>query len=335
MLDLKAQNNLEFWMRVFEFDCKKIGVLVNLILYQTFISRHSNPIFNRCTKIVQLDTIGGWEMAKEKRVGGILQMGYGTWNRPGDEAYNGVLWALEAGCRHIDTAQGYENESDVGRAIADSGIPRDEIHITTKIAPENFGAGEVMRTSKESLEKLNVGSVDLMLLHWPAIKNEYPLESYISQFAEVYDAGMAKSIGVSNFTIPLIDETIKLLGERKIAVNQCEIHVYMQNRPIVDHCQKIGVPMTAYSPLARGAVVGDPVLADVAQKYDATGEQIALAFLMAEGHIVIPSSGKKERIFSNYEARNITLSESDMTKLRGLEKGMRLVNGDWCPLWDV
>ena len=262
-------------------------------------------------------------------------MGYGTWNRPGDEAYNGVLWALEAGCRHIDTAQGYENESDVGRAIADSGIPRDEIFITTKVAPENFGPGEVMRTSKESLEKLNLGPVDLLLLHWPAIKNEYPLQSYISQFAEVYDAGMSKNIGVSNFTIPLINETIELLGDRKIMVNQCEIHVYMQNRPIVDYCQSIGIPMTAYSPLARGAVVGDPLLAEIGQAHNATGEQIALAFLMAEGHIVIPSSGKKDRIFSNYEARNIELREADMVRLRGLEKGMRLVNGDWCPVWDV
>lgn len=262
-------------------------------------------------------------------------MGYGTWNRPGDEAYNGVLWALEAGCRHIDTAQGYENEGDVGRAIADCGIPRDEIFITTKIAPENFGPGEVMRTAKESLEKLNVGPVDLLLLHWPAIKNEYPLESYISQFAEVYDAGMAKNIGVSNFTIPIIDETIKLLGDRKIMVNQCEIHVYMQNRPIVDHCQSIGIPMTAYSPLARGAVVGEPLLAEIGEAHNATGEQIALAFLMAEGHIVIPSSGKKDRIISNYAARNIELSDAEMVRLRGLEKGMRLVNGDWCPVWDV
>lgn len=274
-------------------------------------------------------------MAVEKRVGGILQMGYGTWNRPGDEAYNGVLWALEAGCRHIDTAQGYENEGDVGRAIADSSIPREEIHITTKIAPENFAPGEIMRTSRESLEKLGVGPVDLMLLHWPAIKDEYPREDYISEFAEVYDAGMAKTIGVSNFTIPILTDTIKLLGDRKIVVNQCEIHVYMQNRPIVDHCQSIGIPLTAYSPLARGAVVGDPLLAEIGQAHDATGEQIALAFLMAEGHIVIPSSGKKERIFSNYEARKIELSDSDMTKLRGLEKGMRLVNGDWCPVWDV
>lgn len=271
----------------------------------------------------------------EKTVAGIPQMGYGTWNRPGDEAYNGVVWAIEAGCRHIDTAQGYNNEDEVGRAIKDSGVARNDLWVTTKVAPENYGPGEVMRTAKESLEKLQMDQVDLMLLHWPSPHDEYTMESYMSQFAEVFDAGMAKNIGVSNFTIPLLTKAIALLGDRKIITNQCEIHVYMQNRPIVDHCKSIGIPMTAYSPLARGAVVGDELLAEIGKAHDATGEQIALAFLMAEGHIVIPSSGKKERIITNFAARKIDLSEDEVIRLRGLEKGMRLVNGDWTPTWDA
>lgn len=271
----------------------------------------------------------------EKTVAGIPQMGYGTWNRPGDEAYNGVVWAIEAGCRHIDTAQGYNNEDEVGRAIKDSGVARNDLWVTTKVAPENYGPGEVMRTAKESLEKLQMDKVDLMLLHWPSPHDEYTMESYMSQFAEVFDAGMAKNIGVSNFTIPLLTKAIELLGDRKIITNQCEIHVYMQNRPIVDHCKSIGIPMTAYSPLARGAVVGDELLAEIGKAHDATGEQIALAFLMAEGHIVIPSSGKKERIITNFAARQIDLSQDEVVRLRGLEKGMRLVNGDWTPTWDA
>jgi 2,5-diketo-D-gluconate reductase B len=270
----------------------------------------------------------------EKTVAGVPQMGYGTWNRPGDEAYNGVLWALEAGCRHIDTAQGYQNEAEVGRAIADSGVPRSEIFLTTKVAPENYGKGEVMRTSRESLDKLGVERVDLLLLHWPSPHNEYPLQSYIAQFAEVFDAGMAKTIGVSNFTIPLIDQAQRLLGDRRIVMNQVEIHVFMQNQPIVRHCRAIGVPTTAYSPLARGAVVGDPLLTEVGKAHDATAAQVALAFLMAEGHIVIPSSGNKERIASNFAARTIDLDRGEVERLRGLEKGLRLVNGDWTPDWD-
>jgi 2,5-diketo-D-gluconate reductase B len=261
-------------------------------------------------------------------------MGYGTWNRPGEQAENGVLWAIEAGCRHIDTAQGYGNEAEVGRAIRTSGIPRSELFVTTKVAPENYGPGRVMESCKQSLEKLGVGPVDLLLLHWPSPHGEHALESYVSQFAEVFDAGMAKRIGVSNFTISLIDEAQKLLGRRRISMNQVEIHVFMQNRPIVDHCRSIDVPTTAYSPLARGAVVGDPLLGEIARSHDATDAQIALAFLLAEGHVVIPSSGKRERIVENFEARKIELSRSEVEQLRGLERGQRLVNGDWTPDWD-
>jgi 2,5-diketo-D-gluconate reductase B len=271
----------------------------------------------------------------EKYVGPIPQMGYGTWNRPGDEAYNGTLWALEAGCRHIDTAQGYQNEDEVGSALKDSGVLRKDIWITTKVAPENYGPGEVMRSSKESLEKLGLDQVDLLLLHWPSPHNQYPLESYISQFAEVYDAGMAKYIGISNFTIPLLTEALELLGDRRILTNQVEIHVYMQNRPIVDHCRGIGISTTAYCPLARGALIGDPVLTEIGKAHGATDAQIALAFLMAEGHIVIPSSGKKDRIATNFEARRIELGDEEVQRIRSLERGQRLVNGAWTPEWDV
>lgn len=268
-------------------------------------------------------------------IGTIPQLGYGTWNHEGDEAYNGVVWALEAGYRHIDTAQGYRNEIEVGRAIKESGVARSDIHLTTKVAPENYGPGQVMDTSKQSLEDLGVDQVDLLLLHWPSPHNEYPLDSYMSQFAEVFDAGMAKQIGVSNFTIPLLKEAQSILGDRKITTNQCEIHVYMQNRPIVDYCRSIDMPMTAYSPLARGAVKDDAVLKEIGATHGATEAQIAIAFLLAEGHITIPSSSNRERIISNFAARDITLSADEILRLRALERGQRLVNGAWVPVWDV
>lgn len=274
-------------------------------------------------------------MQTEPMVAGIPQMGYGTWNRPGDEAYHGVIWALEAGCRHIDTAQGYDNEQEVARGIKDSGVARKDIFITTKVKPENFGPGQIMPSVRQSLEKLQTERVDLLLLHWPSIRNQYPLEDYIGQFAEVFDAGLATRIGVSNFTKALIDGTIRLLGDRKITTNQVECHVYMQNRPVVEHCEKLGIPITAYSPLARGRVVGDPVLERIGKAHGATGEQVALAFLMARGMIVIPSSGKKERIVSNFEARKIKLTDDEVGQIAALDRGMRLVDGDWAPTWDV
>jgi 2,5-diketo-D-gluconate reductase B len=273
-------------------------------------------------------------MTSEPTVAGIPQMGYGTWNRPADEAYQGVVWALEAGYRHIDTAQGYDNEQDVARGIKDAGIARGEIFITTKVKPDNFGPGEVVPSIKESLDKLQVDQVDLLLLHWPSPHNKYALQDYVSQFVEALDTGLTKRIGVSNFTKALIDETVRLFGDRKISTNQVECHVYMQNRPIIDHCEKLGIPVTAYSPLARGAVVGDALLEEIGKSHGASGEQIALAFLIAKGLIVIPSSAKKDRIASNFEAGKITLTPTDVKRIESLEKGMRLVNGDWCPVWD-
>jgi 2,5-diketo-D-gluconate reductase B len=274
-------------------------------------------------------------MTTEPMVAGIPQMGYGTWNRPADEAYQGVIWALEAGCRHIDTAQGYNNEQDVARAVKDTGISRRDIFITTKVKPDNYGPGQVMPSIRDSLDKLKVDQVDLLLLHWPSPHNKYPLKDYVGQFVEALDTGLAKRIGVSNFTKALIDEAIKLFGDREITTNQVECHVYMQNRPIVDHCEALGIPLTAYSPLARGAVVGDTVLEEIGRTHGASGEQIALAFLMAKGLIVIPSSAKKDRIASNFDARKIKLRAAEVKRIEGLEKGMRLVNGDWCPVWDV
>jgi len=274
-------------------------------------------------------------MTNEKMIGAIPAMGYGTWNRPGAEAENGVMWALEAGYRHIDTAQGYNNEEFCGAAIAQSAIARDQIFITTKVAPDNYGPGQMKPSVEKSLEKLQIDQVDLLLLHWPSPHNKYPMPSYMEQFAEVFDAGLAKTIGVSNFTIAQIDEAVALLGPRAIVTNQVEIHVYCQNRPIVDHCRSLGISTTAYSPLARGAFIDDPLLAEIGAAHDVTGVQIALAFLLAEGHIVIPSSGKKERIITNLAARDVALSDGDVQRLRGLERGFRVNDdADWMPNWD-
>jgi len=262
------------------------------------------------------------------------QMGYGTWNRAGDEAYKGVLCALEAGYRHIDTAEGYRNEEFVGKAIADSGIRRADIFLTTKVAPESFAPGQIMGHVKTSLDKLRTDKVDLLLLHWPSIKDQYDIKDYMAQFAAVYDAGLTRHIGVSNFTKWYLDKAIALLGGRPITTNQCEIHVLMQNRIIVDYSVSKGIPMTAYSPLARGAVSQSAPLRDIGKRYGATGEQIALAFLMAEGHVVIPSSSKPERIASNFAAKDIALKLEEVARIRGLDENRRLVNGDWCPKWD-
>lgn len=274
-------------------------------------------------------------MSQINNIGPIPQLGFGTWNRNGDEACNTTLWALEAGYRHIDTAEGYNNEEHVGRAIAESGLRRDEVFITTKVAPESYAPGQIMPHVKASLEKLRTGKVDLLLLHWPSVKDQYDINDYMAQFAEVYDAGLAHHIGVSNFTKKYLDAAIRLLGNRPITTNQVEIHVLMQNRIIVDYTRSKGISTTAYSPLARGAVSDNATLQVIGEKYNATAEQIALAFLLAEGHVVIPSSSNRQRIASNFKARDIALSTDEIASIRTLDEGRRLVNGSWCPVWDT
>ena len=270
-----------------------------------------------------------------KHIGPIPQLGYGTWNHLGDAAYNGVRAALDVGYRHIDGAEGYNNEEHVGRAIADSGVPRSEIFITTKVAPENFGPGQIMPHAKASLEKLRVDKVDLLLLHWPSVKDQYDVNDYVQQFAEVYDAGLATHIGVSNFTKKYLDAALGILGKRPITTNQVEIHVLHQNRVIVDYTRQLGISTTAYSPLARGALAGHPVLTEIGTRHNASVEQVALAFLMAEDHVVIPSSSNAKRIASNFAAKDIKLSVTDIATIRNLDEGRRLVDGAWCPVWDT
>lgn len=269
-----------------------------------------------------------------KRIGPIPQMGYGTWQREGVKCFRGVLDALTVGYRHIDTAEGYNNEEFVGAALAESGIPRDEVWITTKVAPESFGPGQIRPHVEASLEKLRLDRVDLLLLHYPSINDEYEIEDYMAQFAEVHDAGLTRHIGVSNFTKRYIDRALELLGDRPILTNQVEIHPFMQNLPIVTHCHEKGISLTSYSPLARGAVADDPVLIDIGEAHEATPAQIALAFLMQAGFVVIPSAGSRARIAENFAAQDITLSDDEMAQVRGLDRGMRLVNGPWCPKWD-
>lgn len=273
-------------------------------------------------------------MAAIKKIGPIPQIGYGTWNRDGQAAYDGVKSALEIGYRHIDTAEGYNNEEFVGKAIVDSGIARRDIFLATKVAPESFAPGQIMGHVEASLEKLQTSQVDMLYLHYPAINDEYDIEDYMAQFAEVYDKGLTKNLAVSNFTIRHIKRAIELLGDRQLMTNQVEIHAFMQNKPIVEYCKSVGIPMTAYSPLARGAVSNDASLEEIAQNHGATSAQIALAFLLHEGYVVIPSAGSFERIKENFDAKDINLSKAEMITIRALDKNMRLVNGPWCPKWD-
>jgi 2,5-diketo-D-gluconate reductase B len=270
-----------------------------------------------------------------KHIGPIPQMGFGTWKRSGENGYREVLTALEVGYRHIDTAEAYDNEEDVGRALTNFGISRTEVFVTTKVAPENLGPGQVKPHVLVSLQKLRLEKVDLLLVHWPSINDRFDVEDYVTQLAEVQDEGLATHVGVSNFTKRHLAAALRVLGPRPIATNQVEIHPLFQNHIIVDHCQALGIPLTAYSPLARGAVNDNAILRSIATQHDATCGQVALAFLMARGHIVIPTSSNRARMAENLAAKDLHLSDSDITAIRAITEDRRLVNGSWAPKWDV
>lgn len=265
----------------------------------------------------------------------IPVFGFGTWNHAEDETYRIVRAALDVGYRHIDTAEMYGNERAVGRALKDSGLKRDQLFITTKVAPENFAPGQIIKHAKASLEKLGLDQVDLYLLHWPSPQDGYDANDYVTQLGGVQDAGLATQIGVSNFTKKYLDVALRILGPQRIATNQVEAHVLMQNRIIVDYTRSKGISTTAYAPLARGRLSTHDGLIAIGNRHKASPEQVALAFLMAEGHIVIPSSSNAGRIKSNWDAQNVMLSHEEIGAIRKMDQGLRLVNGAWCPVWDV
>lgn len=262
------------------------------------------------------------------------RLGFGTWNRTEKETYQSVTDALNIGYRHIDTAQGYDNEQAVGQAIKDSHVSRDKIFLTTKVKPENFGPNVILGTVQESLKKLKTEQVDLLLLHYPSIDGEYDMEDYMAQFSKVYDMGLCKNIGLSNFTISLLDQAKSLLSDRKIMTNQVEIHPLMQNTPIVEHCQSLGIALTAFSPLARGEILGHPVLTKIADQHKASVAQISLAFLMSQDFTVIPAARAFDRIKENFESTQITLSAQEINMIKQIDEKKRLVDGPWCPAWD-
>lgn len=261
-------------------------------------------------------------------------LGMGTYRLTGELAYQTVLKGLELGYRHIDTAQFYNNEEDVGRAIAASPVPREDIFLTTKIWFDKLDEAGFMPSLKESLNKLQLPSVDLLLIHWPS-PYELPMEEYLGRLADAQAAGLTQYIGVSNFTNAQLDQAIGILGEGNIFTNQVEVQPYLQNRNVIQHCQARNVKVTGYMPLAVGKVMKDPVLAEIAQAHEASIAQVVLAWELQQGIATIPSSSNPANLANNLKASSITLSDEDMAQIATLERGERIANPDIAPQWDA
>jgi 2,5-diketo-D-gluconate reductase B len=264
----------------------------------------------------------------------IPQLGFGTFGRNGAEGVEAILTALETGYRHLDTAQTYDTEKEVGLAVSQSGLSRDDVFVTTKISTENYGQGALVPSLRKSLDQLQLDQVDLTLLHWPVPNGSVPLAQYLEQLVEAQNAGMTRLIGVSNFTIALLEEAGQLIGKGRLATNQFELHPYLQNRKLADYCQEQGIQVTCYLPIAHGTLAGDPILEEIAESHGATVAQVALAFERSKGYAAIPTSGKAARIRENFASQQLALTAEDAARIETLDRSGRRINPDWGPTWD-
>ena len=266
---------------------------------------------------------------------GIPAMGFGTFGRTGEDGIDTIRFALETGYRHLDTAQSYGTEAECGEALRRSGLGREEVFLTTKVTSANCAPGQLVASLEESCRNLGVGGVDLTLIHWPVSPNgRLDMPAYLTQLAEAQEKGLTRLIGVSNFTIADLEEAKTILGPGRLANHQFERHPLLQNQKLVNYCTYNGIAVTCYLPLARGACAGDPVIEEIADRHGASVHQIALAFSLNQGLIVIPTSGKRERVVENFAARSIVLSAEELAAIAARDRGERQINPEWAPNWD-
>jgi len=264
----------------------------------------------------------------------IPAIGLGTYRLKGQVLTDSVHNALELGYRAFDTAQIYDNEADLGAAIASGTVPREQLFLTTKIWISNFHHDDLLASLRESLRKLRTDHVDLTLIHWPSPKDEVPMAEYLGALREANTLGLTKAIGVSNFTIDLTRQAIAILGADAIATNQIEVHPYLQNRALIAYLREQGIPVTAFMSLAYGAVLKDPVIQAIADKHQASTAQVALAWALQQGYAVIPSSTKRENLAGNLQAAQLRLDAEDMARIAELDRGERVANPGIAPAWD-
>lgn len=264
----------------------------------------------------------------------IPAFGLGTFRLKGQQVIDSVTMGLELGYRHIDTAQIYDNEAEVGQAIAESDVPREELFVTTKVWTSNLGADRLIPSLDESLSKLRLQQVDLALVHWPSPNDELSVADYLPRMMEAKERGLTRAIGISNFTIAHMQQAIDTIGAENIATNQVEVHPFLQNRKVTDFARNQGIHITAYMPLAYGKVMQDEVLQRIAKAHNASPAQIALAWLLQQDFAVIPSSTKRENLAANLAAQELRLTDKEMQQIAALDRNDRLANPGFAPVWD-
>lgn len=260
----------------------------------------------------------------------IPSLGLGTWQLVGEECVTAVRDALELGYRHIDTAQAYENEEEVGRGLAASGVPRDEVFLTTKVWWENLGADQCLASIRESLAGLDTGYVDLLLIHWP--NPRLVLEDVLRALDRVRENGVARHIGVSNFTPSMLR---RALDTAPILGIQVEYHPYFGQARLLEIVEAENLLLTAYSPLARGSVNDDPTLREIAERHGKTPSQVTLRWLVQQERVAaIPKAASREHRRENFEIFDFELTADEMERIFALDRGERLIDPSFAPDWE-
>ncbi|MEL6616208.1 MAG: aldo/keto reductase [Bacteroidota bacterium] len=273
-------------------------------------------------------------MSRQLFVHGVAvpTLGLGTYQLTGDTATRAVRDALDVGYRHIDTAQIYGNETEVGRGIAASGVSRGDLFLTTKVWRDRLAPEAVHRSTDESLRRLGTDYVDLLLMHWPA--DDVPLADTLGALAEVRDAGKARLIGVSNTPSEMLRRALAI--EPTLATNQVEYHVFLGQDALLEPIRESGMFLTAYSPIARGRVLDDPTLQAIADAHGATTVQVALAWLVQQDRVAaVPKATSRAHIAANLAALDLALTPDEVARIDGLARGQRLVDPGFAPAWDA
>ena len=262
----------------------------------------------------------------------IPAIGLGTWELRGRACARIVEQALRLGYRHIDTAQIYENEREVGEGVRASGIKRADIFVTTKIWTTHFAPNDLLRSAKESLARLRMTEIDLLLLHWP--NPQVPLEETLGALAQVKELGLARNIGVSNFTAALIEEAVAACPA-PLACNQVEYHPYLDQTRILTACKSFGLALMAYSPVAKGRVKNAEALIRIGAGYGKSAAQVCLRWLIQQNVVAIPRTSKVERLSENIDIFDFRLTDAEMDQIFAMATRQgRITDFGFAPKWD-
>lgn len=260
----------------------------------------------------------------------VPAVGFGTWQLTGRQAYRSVRHALEVGYRHIDTARMYDNEEQIGRALADSPVDRGEVFVTTKIWRRQARPADVVTSHERSLRRLGTDHVDLLLLHWPS--DLAPLEATLEAMDRLRREGRTRLIGVSNHTAAQLE---RAADAAPVACNQVEYHALLDQAPVLEAVRDRDMFLAAYCPLAQGALVDHPTLARIGKRHDRSPAQVALRWLVRqEGVVPLPRSGTPAHIEENLAVHDFTLAPSEIEAIERLPKDHRVVDPPFAPDWD-